>query len=137
MLLGFVEDNKISKIIDTSHPEKFLSDGWIKIPDYIYTGTDIRYFSIDDDNWVRKTKEQLFAEGVLQPIKITKQQVMDYRAQAYACPLDGVDRLTAQYSRLQIMNGSSDELDKLKDEIINRYNAIKNQFPYPEEEKSG
>ena len=135
MELGLIKDNKISNIIDTSSPENYLRAGWIEIPTGLKVGTDIRLFNIDGDRWSYKTDQELVDDGVL--IRTQEEfdklvlQISNRRAIDYADPIYGVDKLTSEYQRLLITGAADDELLELKWKIVQRYEEIKSNNPYP------
>lgn len=137
MEIGLVDNNIITRIIDTASPDKYLADGWIEVPPGLDVGVDIRMFNIVGDKWSYKNEEQLLKEGLLtptiqQPLEQRINYVRNRRAEEYANPYTGVDKLVSEYQRLLIIGASDDDLSSVKRQIILRYEEIKNNNPYPE-----
>ena len=58
-------------------------------------------------------------------------QTSELRKKAYACPLTGSDALLAEANRMKVM-GEEGWQDK-EQEAVERYEAIRNQHPWPKE----
>ena len=137
MEIALIVNNCITRIIDTTSPNKYLEKGWIEIPEGLDIGTDIRMFNIVGDRWTYKSEDQLLKDGLLHlPPELTLDQRIDLvrnkRAEEYANLYTGVDKLVSEYQRLLIVGASDDELSSVKKQLISRYEEIKNNNPYPE-----
>lgn len=140
MEIALIVNNCITRIIDTTSPDKYLEKGWIEIPEGLDIGTDIRMFNIVGDRWMYKSEDQLIKEGLLTPQHVPSESsieqrielVRNKRAEEYANLYTGVDKLVSEYQRLLIIGASDDELSSVKNQLISRYKEIKNNNPYPE-----
>lgn len=137
------ENGVISDFIDTDQPGHFIELGYVEIRPEHDSVQDIRMLKPD---WTVRTAEEMYEIGAwvrpeeseekpdeIEPVPLNYEEkvktVDTARRIAYADPLTGSDRLFAQYQRMLAMDEPG--ADDIKAQAIARYDAIRNEHPWP------